>query len=119
MRTPASASRSASATRSLRTPKPELEAGDGQLFLARKIIGDARGAQADQFGDRGKPHALEAMTVKNGDGGSNDIRTPTLEPVRPMRRGGVPIGSIARFDLGLRVKHPGTMPLAAHRCEAG
>ena len=66
---------------SWKTAKPDFEAGDGQLLLAGEVVGDAGGAQADQFGHGREAHALEALTVKDGDGGGNDIGAAALEAV--------------------------------------
>ena len=58
-----------------------LEAGNRQLLLARKIVGDAGCAEPDQFGDMGEPHALEALPVKDRDGRRDDVQAPFFELV--------------------------------------
>ena len=81
-----------------------LEAGDGELLLAGEIVGDAGGAQADQLGDGGEAHALEALSVEHGNGGRDDVGAAALEAVG-ADGAGVSFRGVARFDLGLPGQH--------------
>ena len=81
-----------------------LEAGDGELLLAGEIVGDAGGAQADQLGDGGEAHALEALSVEHGNGGRDDVGATALEAVG-ADGAGVSFRGVARFDLGLPGQH--------------
>ena len=81
-----------------------LEAGYGEFFLPGEVIGDARGAQANELGNGRQAHALEPVSVQNRYRCRNDITPAALETVS-CGSGRFPFRGVGRFVLGLAGEH--------------